>query len=46
MRIIGGTHRGQRLVPVAGRQTRPTTDKVREALFNMIGPSFRGGHFF
>ncbi|KRM91676.1 16S rRNA (guanine(966)-N(2))-methyltransferase RsmD [Fructilactobacillus florum] len=45
MRIIGGTHRGQRLVPVAGRQTRPTTDKVREALFNMIGPSFRGGHF-
>lgn len=29
---------------VPGKGTRPTTDKVKEALFSMIGPYFEGGH--
>ena len=28
---------------VPGNSTRPTTDKVKESLFNMIGPYFQGG---
>jgi 16S rRNA (guanine966-N2)-methyltransferase len=38
MRIIGGTHRGRRIVAPKGDQTRPTGDRVREALFNLVGP--------
>ena len=38
MRIIGGTHRGRRIVAPKGEQTRPTGDRVREALFNLVGP--------
>ena len=38
MRIIAGTHRGQRLVAPKGVDTRPTGDRVREAAFNLIGP--------
>jgi 16S rRNA (guanine966-N2)-methyltransferase len=39
MRVIGGSARGRRLhAPPAGAETRPTTDKVREALFNVLGP--------
>ncbi len=38
MRIIAGTHRGQRLVAPRGLDTRPTGDRVREAAFNLIGP--------
>lgn len=29
---------------VSGKKTRPTTDKVKETLFNIIGPYFDGGH--
>ena len=36
MRIIGGTARGRRLLAPEGRETRPTADRVREALFNII----------
>ena len=36
MRIIGGTHRGRRIVPPAGFRARPTTDFAREALFNIL----------
>lgn len=42
MRVISGTAKGLLLKSVAGRGTRPTTDKVKEALFNMIGPYFSG----
>ncbi|USS92872.1 16S rRNA (guanine(966)-N(2))-methyltransferase RsmD [Fructilactobacillus ixorae] len=45
MRIISGTYGGRKLQPVPGTKTRPTTDKVRESLFNMIGPYFTGGSF-
>ena len=38
MRIIGGTHRGRRIVAPRGDDTRPTGDRVREALFNLVGP--------
>ena len=38
MRIIAGTHRGQRIAAPAGRETRPTSDRVRENAFNLIGP--------
>lgn len=36
MRIIGGFHKGRRIKSVSGNLTRPTTDFVREALFNII----------
>lgn len=36
-RIIAGSCRGQRLVMPADSRTRPTTDRVREAAFNVIG---------
>ena len=38
MRIIAGSHRGHRIVAPAGRDTRPTSDRVRENAFNLIGP--------
>ncbi|HST13995.1 MAG TPA: 16S rRNA (guanine(966)-N(2))-methyltransferase RsmD [Gaiellaceae bacterium] len=38
MRIIAGTHRGRRIVAPKGRDTRPTSDRVRENAFNLIGP--------
>ena len=38
MRIIAGTHRGRRIAAPKGAQTRPTGDRVREALFNLVGP--------
>lgn len=37
MRIVAGTARGRRIEAPAGRGTRPTTDRVREALFNALG---------
>jgi 16S rRNA (guanine966-N2)-methyltransferase len=37
VRVIGGTCRGRRLRAPAGRATRPTSDKVRGAVFDMIG---------
>lgn len=36
MRIVGGTHRGRPLAAPPERTTRPTTDRVRESLFNML----------
>ena len=38
MRIIAGTHRGHRIAAPKGRETRPTSDRVRESAFNLIGP--------
>ncbi len=37
IRIIGGKARGRKIRTVPGDTTRPITDKVREALFNIIG---------
>jgi 16S rRNA (guanine966-N2)-methyltransferase len=38
MRIIAGSRKGARIVAPKGRDTRPTGDRVREAVFNLIGP--------
>lgn len=38
MRIIAGEFRGRRLIAPPGMTTRPTTDRVREAWFSMLGP--------
>jgi len=43
VRVVSGTCKGRPLKAVPGNTTRPTTDKVKEALFNMIGPYFDGG---
>ena len=43
MRVISGTKKGLPLKAVPGAGTRPTTDKVKESIFNMIGPYFDGG---
>lgn len=45
MRIITGKFGGRGLKSVPSHKTRPTTDRVKEALFNIIGPYFRGGTF-
>nr|WP_273850304.1 16S rRNA (guanine(966)-N(2))-methyltransferase RsmD [Pseudalkalibacillus spartinae] len=43
MRIIAGECKGRQIKPVPGTSTRPTTDKVRESIYNIIGPFFEGG---
>ncbi|WP_209125483.1 16S rRNA (guanine(966)-N(2))-methyltransferase RsmD [Alkalihalobacillus sp. BA299] len=43
MRVISGEKKGQPLKAVPGTTTRPTTDKVKESIFNIIGPYFNGG---
>ncbi len=42
MRVIAGTARGVRLAPVP-RGVRPTSDRVRESVFNALGQFFDGG---
>lgn len=37
MRVVAGQARGRLLRAPAGRETRPTTDRVREALFSVLG---------
>ena len=36
MRVVGGVHGGRRLVAPKGQGTRPTTDRVRESVFNVL----------
>lgn len=43
MRVVSGSAKGRPLKAVPGMGTRPTTDKVKEAIFSMIGPYFDGG---
>lgn len=42
MRVIGGAARGRRLVAPRGLRTRPTGERVREALFDILGPAVAG----
>ena len=37
MRVVGGKHRGRTLFAPKGVRTRPTSDRVREALFDILG---------
>ena len=43
MRIIAGNYRSRVLKTLQGDNTRPTTDKVREAVFSRLGPYFEHG---
>ena len=43
MKIVSGTYGGRPIKTLEGKTTRPTSDKVRGAMFNMIGPYFDGG---
>jgi 16S rRNA (guanine966-N2)-methyltransferase len=47
MRIVAGTHRGRPLESPADQRIRPTSDRIRESLFNILGhklESFAGKH--
>jgi 16S rRNA (guanine966-N2)-methyltransferase len=48
MRIVAGRHRGRRLMAPEGLETRPTHDRAREALFNILShgePRLAGARF-
>jgi 16S rRNA (guanine966-N2)-methyltransferase len=49
MRVIGGEFRSRRLQSIPGTEVRPTSDKMREALFNILGnlasPAIEGAVF-
>jgi 16S rRNA (guanine966-N2)-methyltransferase len=42
VRVIAGRHGGRRLAAPAGAATRPTSDRVREALFSILGAEVAG----
>lgn len=42
MRVIAGELKGQRLVAPKGWKVRPTSDRVREAIFSILGPRVEG----
>lgn len=45
MRIVGGEYRGRKLAVPQGAATRPTSEKVREALFDILGERIKGAEF-
>ena len=45
MRVISGSAKGRKLRSVTGETTRPITDRVKEALFNIIGPDIQEAAF-
>lgn len=45
MRVIAGKARSLRLKTIEGMDTRPTTDRIKETLFNMIQPSIADSRF-
>src|SRR5215207_3010110 len=44
MRVIAGDLKGQHLVAPKGWKVRPTSDRVREAVFSILGERVRGAH--
>lgn len=44
LRIIGGSMRGRKLAYSGDPLTRPMKDRVREAVFNLVGPAVAGKH--
>ncbi len=44
MRVITGKAKGKRLKAPSGIQTRPITDMIKEALFNVIGSDINGAY--
>ena len=45
MRVIAGTYRSRQLLAPRGLQTRPTSDRLRETLFNVLAPRLDGCRF-
>jgi len=45
MRVIGGEFRSRRLKSIPGEATRPTPDRLRETLFNILAPRIEGATF-
>src|SRR5271167_2175705 len=45
MRVIAGTHRSRQLISPRGLATRPTSDRLRETLFNILAPRIPGARF-
>jgi 16S rRNA (guanine966-N2)-methyltransferase len=45
MRVIAGTYRSRQLLAPRGMQTRPTSDRLRETLFNILAPRLEGCRF-
>ncbi|MGD8555706.1 MAG: RsmD family RNA methyltransferase, partial [Anaerolineales bacterium] len=45
LRVIAGKAKGRRLKPVPGETTRPIGDRVKEALFNILGADVDGAYF-
>ncbi len=45
MRVIAGSHRSRQLLAPRGLQTRPTSDRLRETLFNILSPRLGGCRF-
>jgi 16S rRNA (guanine966-N2)-methyltransferase len=45
MRVIAGTYRSRRLIAPRGLATRPTSDRLRETLFNILAPRIEGAVF-
>jgi 16S rRNA (guanine(966)-N(2))-methyltransferase RsmD len=45
MRVIGGEFRSRRLKSIPGDDTRPTPDRLRETLFDILGPRVEGVTF-
>lgn len=43
MRIIAGKYKSRQIKQPKGKQTRPTADKIKEAVFHKMGPFFNGG---
>lgn len=42
MRVISGKFKGMNLVPFKGEEIRPTADRVKESLFNILSPNIAG----
>ena len=45
MRVIAGTYRSRQLTAPRGARTRPTSDRLRETLFNVLAPRIAGARF-
>jgi len=45
MRVIAGTYRSRILKSLKGMALRPTSDRLRETLFNVLGPGIAGARF-
>ena len=42
MRIISGRYRGRKLIPPRDNEVRPTTDRIKETVFNILAPRIPG----